>query len=861
MLALASPALLAQEQTTLGEVLVTAQKRTENLQDVPISVTSLNTETLEQLHVQNFADYVQFLPSVASQPSLGSGSGFSLVYMRGVATGTDGQATTSQPSVGMYLDEQPITTIQGNLDVHLYDIARVEALAGPQGTLYGASSQAGTIRIITNKPDPSGFAAGYSLEGNMVDSDDTGYVAEGFVNLPIGENAAIRLVGWSLSTAGWIDNVERSRTFGADTGETDDDITVSNAEFAEDNYNTVETTGGRAALRINLNEDWTVTPVFQAQKSESRGSWGDDISKCATIEYIDDEVYNEVVPCPAGTTNDYQAAVSAGEDNVSTFTHEFSEDKWYQVGLTIEGKMGNFDVTYAGNYLNRDFDASFDYSDYSYWYDSLYTTGYFSGLHFENSGLVDEETGDPIPGDNISPVARYANNDQYTKESHELRISSPQDRRVRGLLGFFYQKQDHDFEQHWLVAGLADMMLMNQEFSEQFKDTVYLNSMDRIDKDKAVFGQLSFDLTDDVELTLGARYFEPETTVNGFFGFGLGFNRTCPPGVTEDADCAPPIPLSEEPGAVANGGEGAYVPWGQKWSRNGEWRCPSQVDYKDAPCQNVIDRKESASEWVGRVNLSWKATDDAMLYATWSEGYRPGGPNRNPFTGDYVSDFLTNWEAGWKTQWLNNRLQFNGAVFLEQWDDTQVAFLGQNGITTVANATKAEIIGTEMEFMWLATNKLRLSAALAYYDAELKDDFFAVDADGNPLQPQANAPKGTSLPVTPDFKANLVSRYEFALGNFDAHWQSAVVYTGSASAQLDVIDNAILGDVPSSTVVNSSFGIRKDSYSVELFVQNVTDENAIRAKTAECTFTVCGYQAHGIRYQPRTVGIRFSQEF
>ena len=98
-----------------------------------------------------------------------SGSGFNAVYMRGIATGGDGQATTSQPSVGMYLDEQPITTIQGNLDVHLYDIARVEALAGPQGTLYGASSQAGTIRIITNKPDPSAFAAGYSLEGELVD--------------------------------------------------------------------------------------------------------------------------------------------------------------------------------------------------------------------------------------------------------------------------------------------------------------------------------------------------------------------------------------------------------------------------------------------------------------------------------------------------------------------------------------------------------------------------------------------------------------------------------------------------------------------------------------------------------------------
>ena len=156
LLALASPSAMAQQDTTaLGEVIVTAQKRAESLQEVPISVDALGEEKMEELNVQNFKDYVQFLPSVSMQPSLGAGAGYSSVYMRGVATGGDGQATTSQPSVGMYLDEQPITTIQGNLDIHLYDVARVEALAGPQGTLYGASSQAGTIRIITNKPDVS----------------------------------------------------------------------------------------------------------------------------------------------------------------------------------------------------------------------------------------------------------------------------------------------------------------------------------------------------------------------------------------------------------------------------------------------------------------------------------------------------------------------------------------------------------------------------------------------------------------------------------------------------------------------------------------------------------------------------------
>ena len=228
---LACPALMAQQQ--LEEIIVTAQKRAENMQDVPISIQALGTEQLEELHVNNFRDYVQMLPSVTMAPGAGggygAGAGFSAVYMRGVTTGGDGQAITSVPSVGMYLDEQPITTIQGNLDIHMYDIARVEALAGPQGTLYGASSQAGTIRIITNRPDPTAFDAGYGLEANMVDGDDSGYIAEGFVNVPIGEQAAIRLVGWYREDAGWVDNVLATRTFSVDATDPDDDITVSNA--------------------------------------------------------------------------------------------------------------------------------------------------------------------------------------------------------------------------------------------------------------------------------------------------------------------------------------------------------------------------------------------------------------------------------------------------------------------------------------------------------------------------------------------------------------------------------------------------------------------------------------------------------
>ena len=258
----------------------------------------------------------------------------------------------------MYLDEQPITTIQGNLDIHLYDIARVEALAGPQGTLYGASSQAGTIRIITNKPDPSGFAAGYSLEGNIVDEDETGYVGEGFVNIPLGDTAAVRIVGWAREAAGWIDNVERTRVLGRDAGTAADDLAVSNAEFAEDNYNTVDVCRCARCAAHQPGRELGGDAQAMGQKAGSEGAWGDDNSRCAVVEYVDDVVYNEVLPCPAGTTNAYQDAVSAGKNEVSHYRAEFSDDEWYQAGLTIEGSIGNFDVVYSGNYLNREFDSA-----------------------------------------------------------------------------------------------------------------------------------------------------------------------------------------------------------------------------------------------------------------------------------------------------------------------------------------------------------------------------------------------------------------------------------------------------------------------------------------------------------------------
>ena len=793
---LLSPGLLAQQTQGIEEVVVTAQKRAQNLQDVPISIQSLGNETLSELGIQDFQDYAKMLPSVSMTPSLGAGSSFTLVYMRGIATAGDGQATTSQPSVGMYLDEQPITTIQGNLDIHMYDVARVEALSGPQGTLYGASSQAGTIRIITNKPDLNEFSAGYGLEGNMVDGDDAGYVAEGFVNIPLTDNMAIRLVGWNRSDAGYIDNVLGSRTFPGVASTTADDIIVTNTATAEDNYNTMETMGARASLRIDLNDSWTVMPQVMYQKQEGQGSWGEDLS-----DFV------------------------AEDQSVTHFQNEFTDDEWHQLGLTIEGSIGNFDVSYAASYLDREVDGSFDYSDYSYWYDTAYTTGYYADLHFANSG--DRAVPNmffPDAGTRVMGGAYFTNDDGYKKTSHELRISSPQDNRVRGLVGLFYQNQKHDFQQHWRVDGLADSMEPNQGTDPRFDSTVYLNSLDREDTDEAFFASLSYDITDDLEVTVGTRFFKPEVTVKGFFGFGLGFT-----------------PM---------------------WSSNGENRCnlfpTGQADYKDKPCLNV-DKGINESENVSRVNLTWQISDDHMMYGTWSEGYRPGGINRAPGAGNYTSDFLTNWELGWKTQWMDNTLQFNGAVFKEEWDDFQISFTGANAITQVANGPSAEVLGLEGQILWVPTDNLTVSGAFTFIDSELLSDYANFDSDGNVTK--VLAPKGTALPVTADFKGNIVARYTFEAGGYDSHIQGAFSYEGERGSSMNQADNAIRGDVPSNTFLDLSAGIATGSYSVDFFIKNATDEDAPLYLTSQCAAGTCGAQNYGVRARPRTVGVRFSKDF
>jgi outer membrane receptor protein involved in Fe transport len=448
-------------------------------------------------------------------------------------------------------------------------------------------------------------------------------------------------------------------------------------------------------------------------------------------------------------------------------------------------------------------------------------TGYYADLHFLSSGdrsVPNQFFADA--GSRIMPGARFINDDGYEKTSHEIRISSPQDARVRFQVGAFYQKQEHDFQQRWVVEGLAPSMWPNQGTDQRFQDIVYLNSLFREDEDEAYFGSVSFDVTDSLEATVGARYFKPEVTVEGFYGFGLGFNGV--------------------------------------WSGTGETQCATQDDWKGKPCKNV-EKGISESDSVYRANLTWKISDDHMVYGTWSEGYRPGGINRKPSAGEYTSDFLTNYELGWKTTWADGRLQFNGAVFMQEWEDFQVSFVGANAITQVDNGPTADVNGLEGQIQWLPVDSLNISASFMFLDSELQSGYCVGCGGDNPEN--AWAPTGTKLPITADFKGNLVARYQFNLGGFDAHVQGAVSHEGKRNSDLRVSDNLVKGEIPSNTFMDVAAGIRSDRYAVELYVSNLTDEDAALYYTSQCATGTCGSQNYGVRARPRTVGIRWSQEF
>jgi outer membrane receptor protein involved in Fe transport len=839
----APPPTVQQAQAAQGapdqtEIIITATKREENLQNVPISVQVLGTRRLDQLDISNFEQFSKQLPSVTfltAQP------GVTTVYMRGISaagSGAEGNHSGPLPQVGFYLDEQPITTIGGTLDVHIYDIARIENLSGPQGTLYGASSEAGTIRIITNKPELGKFYGRVDGELNKVDHGGVGGKAEGMINLPVAKSIAFRGIAFYERDAGYIDNIFGSRTYYANGPAAGIDIppvTVTNAGLPQKNFNYQKIYGGRAALKIDLDDNWTATPTFMYQKSYANG-----------VFFYDPKL---------------------GDLKIDRFRHEWFRDRFWQAALTVQGKIYNFDVTYAGAYMDRPNKGISDYADYTDAYDRLYD--YLGGAAY--FPYVSRLTSD------VPPYGTYVSNPQqwivgtnhFKKLSQELRFASPIENPFRVIAGLFYQRQSNFIHQDYKIDNLAPEVSVNGH-----PGTLWLTQQERVDRDYAAFGEASLDVVPTVTLTAGGRVFRYDNSLIGFFGFGRNPNND----FTAEPFNAGLSSRTGVAGCFLNNGETLRQAYLNGEDINAIGFVPAVVP--GSPCNNlgvfsngkVLPKHAKGSGFTYRANAQWKPQRNLMFYATWSKGFRPGGINRRGDIGPYSPDYLYNLELGWKTTF--GPLRWNGAVYHEVWKAFQFAFLGANSFTEIHNGKDARVNGIETDISYIHGG-LTLNAAAAYTDAKTKGNICNVFADTTAdctgvLGDFIIAPSGTRLPVTPKFKGSASARYTWpAWADVKAHVQGAVSYQGSApsSIRTNILlvgnggfanPNVFQGKLHAATLVDLFAGLDWPRYNLEVFGTNIFDKRNDLSR-----FTACGSctRALVVPGRPRMIGIRAGMKF
>ncbi|MEX0735623.1 MAG: TonB-dependent receptor [Steroidobacteraceae bacterium] len=749
----------AQETVGLEEIIVTATRRAERLQDVSESISAFDANAISMRGLQQMDDIVKYIPGMSiAQREPG---GTTLIF-RGVAS--SGIQFGAVSSSALYLDEQPITQSGRNPDPRLIDIERVEALRGPQGTLYGASSQSGTLRVITAQPDPTGFAAWTEAQVNSVSDGDTGYDLSAMVNIPLAaDRVALRVVGFTAEDAGYIDNVLSPSQGG----------TFDNADFVERDINTVETTGARAALRFDFTESVNATlgAIYQDMKADG---------------------HSDVNP-------------GRGDLTQVRFEEETLDDRWYQIGLTVNAGTPIGDLVISASYFDRDFHYEADASDYEFAFNQA---AIYTGYEFYNFG------GDP---------RGFAQNDEQTEiTTFEARLQSPadSDSRWSWLVGAFYSKEEGHTQFDSFVRGYADTPAFsyisyleyyyNGEFLEP-TDQWWIGLYDTELEQRAVFGEVAFDLTENFTITAGARWFEYER----FFAL----HQEAPVGF----DGGPSTTFTDE----------------------------------------VADTEESGS--VAKLNLTYRFDDDRLIYATYSEGFRNGGTNpvrpASILPRSFASDELTNIEFGAKTEWLDNRLRLNIALYSMEWDDFAVQIEDPQDLVFqlgYVNLPSAEIQGIESEFSFAISEAWQLDATLGYNDAEVSEAVvlqFTPDTDPIPVT------KGARLPLTPDWSASLGIEYRSPgrLLNAQPFARLDLAYVGESVNNLEGIESVV---APGGVQVQEAYdtgdfriGLEAENWSASLFVDNVWDERANLFLSNRWAV-----QRQSIN-RPRTIGLQFRYHF
>ena len=639
----------------LQEIIVTATRREQNIQDVPISITAIGEAQIRELGAYSFADLARTVPGLTVSDNGRNHANFTI---RGITSDITGGAL--QSTVGLYIDDLPTLDTYAGLstpDLHLFDVNRIEVLRGPQGTLFGSGSMGGAIRVITNKPDLNTTSGTVEAGTSTIDSGAGSYTTNAMLNLPLVPGVlALRAVGYVEHDGGWVDNTLRGS-----------------------NLNSKKLYGGRFSAKF--------VPVT-------------DLDILATITFQNSEPND----------GDYYTGFVDGKPVRTVAAQELVTDKFTTYNLVV-----------GYNFPGVRLESSTTYADKSVF-----------------NQQDDTFTSQAIFGPNTPPS--YINwHDSSANFFQELHLFSTGEGKLNWFLGAFYRNQGHRlYDFSWIVPGSEAML--GDGITGAPGDNVY-SFIDRAKtQEGAVFGELSYKFTSQLEATVGIRHFEDKySAVNTSSNYLAGGLVITPRGFTDD-----------------------------------------KSTYKFA--------------------LSYKITPDATTYIQASQGYRVGGANAPvpaPIPAGFLPDSLWNYEIGAKTAWFDDKLKVNGAIYYIDWKQMQLTQYtpGVNGYAYIANVGETHSKGVELEVVAALSKKLTYTGSAAWNDARILVDNDAIDAKagdrvpGVPHFTLSNALQYTTA-LTPNFKGYAHLDQQYVSGSLSQFDPTVSVPMGSYS-----IENARVGAI------------------------------------------------------------------
>lgn len=778
---LLSQSLMA--QTVLEEIVVTASKRgAVSVQDFAGGIRAITGDTIDDYNLRSIEDFSRLEPSLQFATE---GVGDTQLIIRGISSPGDS-------TVGVYFDDSPITG--GNFqdgggrtpDIGAYDLARIEVLKGPQGTLFGASSMSGTVRIITNKPDASGFDAAVAVGGEDTAHGDGGYAANGVLNIPlIKDQLALRVVGWQKEMGGYIDQ-----------------FAGLNAVTELSDVNDAEVTGGRIMARWTPSDDLTIDAFYQLQETQVDGtqSFAPVASGLLTETPVIVVPFPLVVPAFSGTFGDLRTSVAGQEP---------FDDDIDMYGASIEYDLGFGKLFGNISRFERDIFAAEDTSP------TAMSFGFPPAF------------GAPAVGS--YNIHQFQDRDVFNAE---IRFSSEFDGPLNFVAGFFYEDDETETELDILAGDITTGIPVCNSRDACIADPAlaaaslaFARSQDIDFEFFALFGHVDYEVTEQITLNGGLRYFDSEQhnvelTLQAFQG-SLAF--TIPPLFGGPIQTVPTV----------------------------------NVD-------SVV--KEDKVTW--DAGVSWEPNDDQLYYFRSATGFRQGGINDAAtasvfgltIPGSFSPDELLSVEFGAKTTWFDKRLTLNAAYFKMFWDDIQVPGVEPTGaVEFIANAAEAEIDGIEIELFARPNDQFDIGFGLTWLDAALTRDQVLDPALAAPGFSPPLGLDGDNIPKVPEWAFSGTAEYRFPFTFFDnveTSLRSTFSYTGESDT---FFNNSFPGfiEIGDYFLMNLSAAFSYRNWELQVYASNITDELAnVDIDNAEGPDTIRAFTV-----RPRTIGVQVSWEF